>query len=132
VKVSSGQQLLDQLNNNTARYIQLTRSISIPPSTPQGAVTVNRIVEVRACHPDGSADGVGGLYEIDWGETQGAVAVGGNLIFNGDLLMTGLGWKAAGEALENVVGALAPQVRGASLFRGLFGFRLSGPVLAVG
>ncbi len=44
---------------------------------------------------------------------QGAVAVGGNLIFNGDILMKGLGWPDVGRSggeLQNVVGALAPQV----------------------
>ncbi|KIY94791.1 hypothetical protein MNEG_13171 [Monoraphidium neglectum] len=107
-QVATGQQLLDQLNNVTARHIQLVSSISIDPSTPVGAATVNRIVEVRACHPGGGAEG---LYTIDWGNAQGVVQVAGNLIFNGDIIMTGLGWRgqaAGGQGLQAVVSALVP------------------------
>ena len=50
------------------RHIELLSSVAIDPSTPGGAVTINRIVEVRACH--GGADGHDGLYQIDWGNTQ--------------------------------------------------------------
>ncbi|KAI8471116.1 MAG: hypothetical protein J3K34DRAFT_238636 [Monoraphidium minutum] len=115
-EVSTAQQLLDRLNSNTARYIQLTANISLDPATPPNAAAVNRIVEVRACHRDGSGapGGPGGLFEIDWGDTNGVVAVTGNLIFNGDILMKGLGWGTGGGdggegGLEAVVAALAPQ-----------------------
>jgi hypothetical protein len=90
--------------------------VSVPPSTQPGASAVSRIVEVRACHPDAGSNTASGpgLYRIDWGDTQGAVVVAGNLIFNGDILMKGLGWRAQSAAggLDSVVGALTAQVRG--------------------
>jgi hypothetical protein len=113
-KVFTGEQLLSQLNNNTARYIQLMADVTVPPLTPQNAVSVSRITEVRACHPNAGAAGPAGapaLYKINWANTQGAVSVAGNLIFNGDIMMTGLGWRGQGGAggLDSVVGALNAQ-----------------------
>jgi hypothetical protein len=50
------------------------------------AESICRIVEVRACKPDG-------VYKLDWGNNVGVVTVSGNLIFQGSIVMTGLGWN---------------------------------------
>ncbi|KAI8472387.1 MAG: hypothetical protein J3K34DRAFT_209795 [Monoraphidium minutum] len=112
VLVGSGSELLEALGNVSVRLIQLTRSVTVSPSTRAGAAVVNRIVEVRACHPSAGSGGRAGLYDIDWSDTKGAVSVGGNLIFNGDIKMKGLGWgaQAAGDqGLQSLVSALVPQ-----------------------
>ena len=54
------------------RHIELVSSVAIDPSTPAGAVSINRVVEIRACH--GGADGNGSPYIIDWGNTQARAA----------------------------------------------------------
>ncbi|KIY97952.1 hypothetical protein MNEG_10010 [Monoraphidium neglectum] len=83
-QVSSGRQLLDALANEKTRYIQVVDNISLDPSTPPNAATVGRIVE-------------------------GSVAVTGNLIFNGDIIMTGLGWgRGAAGPLSSADGATPP------------------------
>jgi hypothetical protein len=68
---------------------------------------VGRIVEVRACHPGAAS---GGRYVLDWGGTQGAVAVTGNLIFHGDIEMRGLGWRG-GDGGGGVAAAVVTQAR---------------------
>jgi uncharacterized membrane protein YgcG len=85
--VSSGQQLIEQLANNSARYIKVVNDITLPANLPKGAVSVERIVEVRACHP-------GGRYTIDWGRLNDAISVKGTAYFQGDMVMTGIGWSA--------------------------------------
>lgn len=40
---------------------------------------------MRACHP-------GGVYTIDWSNNQDAVIITGTAIFEGDMLMKGIGW----------------------------------------
>jgi hypothetical protein len=101
--VSNGQQLIEQLANNSARYIKVVSDISLPSSLAKGAVSVERIVEVRACHP-------GGRYTIDWGRLSDAISVKGTAYFQGDMVMTGIGWSA--EQLQSpnnqVVEALQP------------------------
>jgi uncharacterized membrane protein YgcG len=101
--VSTGQQLIEQLANNSARYIKVVSDITLPSSLAQGAVSVERIVEVRACHP-------GGRYRIDWRRLSDAISVKGTAYFQGDMVMTGIGWSA--EQLQSpnnqVVEALQP------------------------
>ncbi|WIA41787.1 hypothetical protein OEZ86_009120 [Tetradesmus obliquus] len=84
--VSSGQQLIEQLGNSSARYIKVVSDITIPASMPKGAVSVERIVEVRGCHP-------GGRYTIDWSRLSDVVSVKGTAYFQGDMLLTGIGWS---------------------------------------
>jgi hypothetical protein len=101
--VSSGQQLIEQLSNNSARYIKVVNDITLPSSLAKGAVSIERIVEVRACHP-------GGRYTIDWSRLSDAISVKGAAYFQGDVVMTGIGWSA--EQLQSpnnqVVEALQP------------------------
>lgn len=40
--VSTGQELVDQLSNSSARYIKVVNDITLPGDLPSGAVTVNR------------------------------------------------------------------------------------------
>lgn len=61
-----------------------------------------RIVEVRSCHP-------GGVYTIDWSYNQDAILITGTAIFEGDVVMKGIGWKYDGPAsVGQVVSALQP------------------------
>jgi hypothetical protein len=101
--VSSGQQLIEQLGNNSARYIKVVSDITLPSNLAKGAVSVERIVEVRACHP-------GGRYTIDWSRLSDAVSVKGTAYFQGDMMLTGIGWSADQLQPSNnqVVEALQP------------------------
>ena len=58
------------------------------------------------CHPSG------GTYNINWGNNINSVRIGGNVIFEGDLTMDGLGWRQMGDQLTLPVGALVPSKLG--------------------
>eukprot|EP00878_Enallax_costatus_P007009 GHUV01007345.1.p1 GENE.GHUV01007345.1~~GHUV01007345.1.p1 ORF type:complete len:1094 (+),score=299.39 GHUV01007345.1:294-3575(+) len=99
--VTTGQQLIDQLANTTARHIRVDSDLTVP-ALAGGQVAVNRIVEVRACHP-------GGAYTIDWNDQHDAVIVSGTAIFEGDLVMKGTDWDSHGHgAAAHVVDTLHP------------------------
>lgn len=63
-------------------------------------VDLCRIVEVRSCHS-------GGVYTIDWNGNHDSVMISGTAIFEGDLLMKGIGWSAASNPGQ-MVDALNP------------------------
>jgi hypothetical protein len=101
--VSSGQQLIEQLSNVSARYIKVVSDITLPSNLAKGAVSVERIVEVRGCH-------AGGRYTIDWNRLSDVVSVKGTAYFQGDMLLTGIGWSSDQTQPSNnqVVEALQP------------------------
>jgi len=49
-KVSTGQELLDQLGNSSARYIRVMSDITLPPDLGMRRITVSRLVQSRGCH----------------------------------------------------------------------------------
>jgi hypothetical protein len=83
-RVRTGSELIDQLNNASARYIQLMNDVKVPA---HAMASVDRIVEVRACHPQS-----GETYTLDLNNLEMGIMVGGNLIFNGDITIAGTGW----------------------------------------
>jgi hypothetical protein len=46
-QVSTGQELLDQLANGTARFIRVTGNVKVPAGLPAGRVAVNRCARLQ-------------------------------------------------------------------------------------
>lgn len=91
VKVATGKQFAEALNNANARYIEIVSDFTVRHEdgfvSGAGALVVPRLVEVRGQHPVR-----GKRYTINLNNLAGVVRVGLRLAIQGDILLTGLGW----------------------------------------
>ncbi|KAG2494733.1 hypothetical protein HYH03_007246 [Edaphochlamys debaryana] len=77
----------------SVRYIQVMGDIKLNPANwPTGRDALQTsvgLIEVRACHPV-----PGQRYTLDLSDLLDVVRAAGRLLIQGDLVVTGLGWKA--------------------------------------